>query len=72
MVPNTKKQSAGLQNRYINSTAAHIFMLMLGLSVVIIVSTGMGYIKIPLDAVVKIILSKISGQSSGSGEAESE
>jgi iron complex transport system permease protein len=64
MIPNSKKPARGLQNRHISSTVIHIFLLMLGLSAVIIVSTGMGYIKIPLDAVVKIILTKISGQSS--------
>ena len=37
---------------------------MLGLSAVIIVSTGMGYIKIPVDAVVKIMLTQITGQPS--------
>ncbi len=64
MTPNTKKPPPGLQSRHISSTVVQIFLLMLGLSGVIIVSTGMGYIKIPLDAVVKIILTKISGQPS--------
>jgi len=64
MSPNLKKQGPGFQNRNIYPTVIHIFLLMFGLSVVILVSTGMGYIKIPVDAVVKIILTKISGQSS--------
>jgi iron complex transport system permease protein len=64
MDPNTKKPAPTLQNRYTSSTVIHIFLLLLGLSVVIIVSTGMGYIKIPVDAVVRIILTRISGQSS--------
>jgi cobalamin transport system permease protein len=64
MSPISKKPPPGFQNRYINSTVIHIFLLMLGLSAVIIVSTGMGYIKIPLDAVVKIMLTQITGQPS--------
>lgn len=39
-------------------------MLMIALAAVIVVSTGMGYIKIPVVAVVKIILTKISGHLS--------
>jgi iron complex transport system permease protein len=64
MSPNSKMLPPDFQNRYIYSTVIHIFLLMLGLAVVIIVSTGMGYIKIPVDAVLKIILTKISGQLS--------
>ncbi len=64
MSPILKKPRPGFQNRNTISTAIQILLLILGLSVVIIVSTGMGYIKIPLDAVVKIILAKISGQLS--------
>jgi iron complex transport system permease protein len=64
MSPNSKKLTPGFQNRFINSTIIQIFLLMFGLAVAIIVSTGMGYIKIPHDAVVKIILTKISGQLS--------
>ena len=41
-----------------------IVLLVLGLAAVIIISTGMGYIKIPVGAVVKIILSRIAGQLS--------
>ena len=62
MSPDSKKLPPGFQNHYIYSTAIQIFLLIIGLSAVIIVSTGMGYIKIPVDAVVKIILTKISGQ----------
>ncbi len=64
MSPNLKKHGPGFQNRYIFSAAIQILLLILGLSVVILVSTGMGYIKIPVDAVVKIILTQISGQLS--------
>ena len=41
-----------------------IVLLVLGLAAVIIISTGMGYIEIPVGAVVKIILSRIAGQLS--------
>ena len=61
---NSNKLPSDLQNQNIYSTVIHIFLLILGLSVVILVSTGMGYIKIPVAAVVKIILTKISGQLS--------
>jgi len=44
------------------STAVQIALLMCALAAVIIVSTGMGYIKIPVKAVLTIILAKISGQ----------
>lgn len=50
------------RKRYV--TAIHLFLLLGALAAVIVVSTGMGYIKIPVAAVVKIILTKISGQSS--------
>jgi iron complex transport system permease protein len=49
------------RKRYV--TAIHLFLLLGALAAVIVVSTGMGYIKIPVAAVVKIILTKISGQS---------
>ncbi len=41
-----------------------IVLLLMGLTAVIIISTGMGYIRIPAGGVVKIILAKISGQQS--------
>jgi iron complex transport system permease protein len=62
--PLSKKLPPGYQDRHNYATIIQIVLLMLGLAVVIIVSTGMGYIRIPLDAVVKIILTNISGQSS--------
>ncbi len=64
MSASKKKQPPDLPIRYRYTTAIHIFLLLVGLAAVIVVSTGMGYIKIPVDAVVKIILTKISGQSS--------
>jgi iron complex transport system permease protein len=45
-------------------TAVYLLLLLGGLAAVIVVSTGMGYIKIPLAAVIKIVLTKISGQPS--------
>ena len=64
MSSNSKKPTSDIQNHNIYSTAIHIFMLMIALAAVIVVSTGMGYIKIPVIAVVKIILTKISGHLS--------
>jgi len=64
MSPNSKKPPSDFQNQNTYSTVIHIFILMIALAAVIIVSTGMGYIKIPVVAVVKIILTQISGQLS--------
>ena len=64
MSPNSKKTPSDFQNQNTYSTVIHIFILMIALAAVIIVSTGMGYIKIPVVAVVKIILTQISGQLS--------
>jgi iron complex transport system permease protein len=64
MSPNLEKLPPDFKNPYIFSTVMQIVLLMLGLSAVIIISTGMGYIKIPVGAVVKIILSRIAGQLS--------
>jgi iron complex transport system permease protein len=64
MSPNLEKLPPDFKNPYIFSTVMQIVLLILGLAAVIIISTGMGYIKIPVGAVVKIILSRISGQLS--------
>ena len=64
MSHNSKKPPSDFQNQNTYSTVIHIFILMIALAAVIIVSTGMGYIKIPVVAVVKIILTQISGQLS--------
>ncbi len=64
MSHNSKKLPSDFQNQNTYSTVIHIFILMIALAAVIIVSTGMGYIKIPVVAVVKIILTQISGQLS--------
>jgi len=64
MSPNLEKLPPDFKNPYIFSTVMQIVLLILGLAAVIIISTGMGYIKIPVGAVVKIILSRIAGQLS--------
>ena len=56
-------RSPDFQNRWPFTTAIYIFLLF-GLAASIVVSTSMGYIQIPLEAVVKIILTKISGRVS--------
>ena len=57
-------QSATISLRFRNATFAHIIALTLLLLSVILISTGMGYIKIPLPAVAKIIFAKIFGNLS--------
>jgi iron complex transport system permease protein len=56
-------RSPDFQNRWPFTAAIYIFLLF-GLAASIVVSTSMGYIQIPLEAVVKIILTKISGRVS--------
>lgn len=63
MSPNSNMRSPDFQNRWPFTTAIYIFLLF-GLAASIVVSTSMGYIQIPLEAVVKIILTKISGRVS--------
>lgn len=53
-------QNTPTELRFRDATVAQIICLFLVLVCVIIVSTGMGYIKIPVAAVVKIIAAKIS------------
>ncbi|MGD8521537.1 MAG: iron ABC transporter permease [Desulfobacterales bacterium] len=57
-------QNPNITFRFRDATAAHIFSLLIVLAGVIMLSTGMGYIKIPVVAVVKIIVTKISGNVS--------
>jgi iron complex transport system permease protein len=64
MPSNLKNSAYGFLSRFCHSTAIYIFLLAMGLLTVIVVSTGMGYIKIPVFAVVKIIIAGISGQLS--------
>ena len=57
-------QPATISLRFRNATFAYIIALTLLLLSVILISTGMGYIKIPLVAVAKIIFAKIFGNLS--------
>ncbi len=57
-------QSATISLRFRNATFAQIIVLILLLLSVILISTAMGYIKIPLPAVAKIIFAKIFGNLS--------
>ena len=53
--------SAYDRGRFPHSTIIQLSVLAIVLTAVIITSTGMGYIKIPVAAVVKIILNKLTG-----------
>jgi iron complex transport system permease protein len=57
-------QNSTKTSRFRDATAVHILGLLIALAGVIMISTGMGYIKIPVVAVVKIIATKISGNFS--------
>ena len=57
-------QTATISLRFRNATSAHIVLLTIVLAAAILVSTGMGYIKIPLPVVAKIIAAKLSGNPS--------
>ncbi len=54
-------QRSTITFRFREATAAHILCLIMALIGVIMLSTGLGYIKIPVAAVAKIIATKISG-----------
>jgi iron complex transport system permease protein len=62
MSPYLKNPRQSFLSSFSNSTVIHIILLAMGLTTVIVISTGMGYIKIPVLEVVKIILTKMSGQ----------
>jgi iron complex transport system permease protein len=57
-------QNSTITFRFRDATAVHISALLIALAGVIMLSTGMGYIKIPVVAVAKIIAMKISGNFS--------
>jgi iron complex transport system permease protein len=62
-MPLKPNQKAGrFRKRLQEATAVQIILLAVVLGAVVIVSTGMGYIKIPAAAVIKIIFAKLSGQ----------
>jgi len=54
-------QSATGTIRFREATAIQILCLLIALVTVVIVAAGMGYIKIPLTAIVKIVASKLFG-----------
>jgi len=64
MSSNTENLQPDFRDPYALPTVMHLAVLILGLAAVIIISTGMGYIEIPVAAVVKIFLTQITGQSS--------
>ena len=55
-------ESGGFTIGLREATTAQLILLATALVAVIIVSTGMGYIKVPAAAVIKIIFAKLSGQ----------
>ncbi len=57
------KTPGGFKSRLREATAVQIALLVAFLGAVIIISTGMGYIKLPAATVIKIIFAKLSGQS---------
>ena len=57
------KISGRLKKKLRDATAIQILLLAALLGAVIIISTGMGYIKLPAATVIKIIFAKLSGQS---------
>jgi len=52
----------GLGSGFKQATAVQLFLLAAAMTAAIIVSTGMGYIKVPAGAVIKILIAKLSGQ----------
>ena len=52
----------GFGNGFKQATAVQLFLLAAAMTAAIIVSTGMGYIKVPAGAVIKILIAKLSGQ----------
>lgn len=63
MTLRNSKKPACFRNRLRKATAVQIALLASLLFMVIIISTGMGYIKLPVATVIKIIFAKLSGQS---------
>jgi iron complex transport system permease protein len=55
-------QAGELKKRLKEATLLQLVLLAALMTVVIIISTGMGYIKVPAAAVVKVILGRLTGQ----------
>jgi iron complex transport system permease protein len=56
-------QTGGLRKRLKEATLLQLLLLTAVMTAVIIISTGMGYIKVPAAAVVKVILAKLTGKA---------
>jgi len=56
------EQIGGFRNGFKDATAVQLVLLAAAMATFVIVSTGMGYIKVPAAAVIKIIIAKLSGQ----------
>ncbi len=58
-----KDQIGGFKKRLKEATLLQLVLLAVVMTAAIIISTGMGYIKVPAAAVVKVILAKLSGKA---------
>ena len=56
------EQIGGFRKGLKEATATQLILLTAAVAAVVIVSTGMGYIKVPAAVVIKIIVAKLSGQ----------
>ena len=56
-------QTGGLRKRLKEATLFQLLLLAAVMTAVIIISTGMGYIKVPAAAVIKVILAKLTGKA---------
>ena len=63
MVLVNKDKDGDIKKRLQQATLLQMALLAAAMTAIIIISTGMGYINVPIAAVVKIILAKLSGQS---------
>ena len=61
----------GIKKSLKEATAAQVILLGVAMLAVIVASTGMGYIKVPAAAVVKIIVAKLSGHIGSLSEMDS-
>jgi iron complex transport system permease protein len=63
MLVQHKDQTGGFATKLKEATLLQIVLLAAVMAVIIIISTGMGYINVPPGAVVKVILAKLTGQA---------
>lgn len=59
---NSDEEIGGFRKGLKEATTVQLILLAAAMAAVIIASTGMGYIKVPAAAVIKIIFAKLSGQ----------